>query len=143
MSNKKITVSELKDVILEMLEEELDGMMKKQRCAIAEQCSEQNCSECSERTHEDIEEDKSSYELEEEASDVKEALEMFEVAKQNLKEKYMGFKKLKKSIAAKGTARDPGAVAASVGRKKYGKEAFQKAAAKGKKMKGMEPKKED
>lgn len=44
-------------------------------------------------------------------------------------EKYMGFKKLKASIAAKGGVRDPGAVAASIGRKKYGKEKFQKAAA--------------
>ncbi len=44
-------------------------------------------------------------------------------------EKYMGFKALKASIAAKGGVRDPGAVAASIGRKKYGKEKFQKAAA--------------
>jgi hypothetical protein len=50
---------------------------------------------------------------------------------------YMGFAKVKAS--AKG-ARDPGAVAASIGRKKYGKAKFQKAAAAGKKMKGMKPK---
>lgn len=49
-------------------------------------------------------------------------------------EKYMGFKKLKASIASKGGVSDPGAVAASIGRKKYGKETFQKAAAKGKKL---------
>ena len=49
-------------------------------------------------------------------------------------EKYMGFKKLKAAIAAKGGARDPGAVAAAIGRKKYGKAAFQKAAAKDEKM---------
>ena len=49
-------------------------------------------------------------------------------------EKYMGFKKLEASIAARGGVRDPGAVAASIGRKKYGKEKFQKAAAKGRKM---------
>ena len=30
------------------------------------------------------------------------------------------FQKLEKSIAAKGDVRDPGAVAASIGRKKYG-----------------------
>ena len=53
---------------------------------------------------------------------------------QNIDEKYMGFKALKASIAAKGGARDPGAVAAAIGRKKYGKAAFQKAAAKGEKM---------
>ena len=49
-------------------------------------------------------------------------------------EKYMGFKKLEASIAARGGVRDPGAVAASIGRKKYGKEKFQKAAAAGKKL---------
>lgn len=52
---------------------------------------------------------------------------------QALMEKYMGFKKLKKSLAGKGV-KDPGAVAASIGRKKYGKEKFQKAAAKGKRL---------
>jgi hypothetical protein len=49
-------------------------------------------------------------------------------------EKYMGFKKLEASIAARGGVRDPGAVAASIGRKKYGKEKFQKAAATDHKM---------
>jgi len=53
---------------------------------------------------------------------------------QQLNEKYMGFKKLEKSIAARGDVKDPGAVAASIGRKKYGKEKFQKAAAAGKKL---------
>lgn len=38
---------------------------------------------------------------------------------------YMGFKKLTKSLAAKG-AESPKALAAWIGRKKYGKEAFQK-----------------
>jgi hypothetical protein len=54
-------------------------------------------------------------------------------------EKYMGFKKLEKSIAAKGDVRDPGAVAAAIGRKKYGKKKFQKAATSDHKMKGMKP----
>ncbi len=49
---------------------------------------------------------------------------------------YVGFSKLKGQIAAKGNVRDPGAVAASVGRAKYGKAAFQKAAASGKSLKG-------
>lgn len=40
---------------------------------------------------------------------------------------YMGFKKMTKSLAAKG-AEDPKALAAYIGRKKYGKEAFQKKA---------------
>lgn len=43
------------------------------------------------------------------------------------------FKALKKSIGMKGGVRNPGAVAASIGRKKYGKAAFQTMAAKGKK----------
>ena len=47
---------------------------------------------------------------------------------------YLGFDKLKSKIAAKGGVSDPGAVAASIGRKKYGKKAFQKAAASGTKM---------
>ena len=51
-----------------------------------------------------------------------------------LDEKYMGFSKLEKEIAKRGDVRDPGAVAASIGRKKYGKEKFQKAAAAGKKL---------
>ena len=42
------------------------------------------------------------------------------------------FAKLKASIAAEGGVRDPGAVAAAIGRKKYGKARFQKLAAKGK-----------
>lgn len=50
-----------------------------------------------------------------------------------LTEKYMGFKKVAAAAAA-GGAKDPDAVAASIGRKKYGKEKFQKAAAAGKKL---------
>ena len=56
-----------------------------------------------------------------------------------LGEKYMGFKAVAAS-AKKGGAKDPEAVAASIGRKKYGKEKFQEAASKGKKMLGMKPK---
>jgi hypothetical protein len=52
---------------------------------------------------------------------------------QVLSEKYMGFDKVVAS-AKKSGARDPEAVAASIGRKKYGKEKFQKAAAAGKKL---------
>jgi len=53
---------------------------------------------------------------------------------QTLSEKYMGFKKTAAAVAKNPKVRDPEAVAASIGRKKYGKDAFQKAAAKGKKM---------
>lgn len=51
-----------------------------------------------------------------------------------ISEKYSGFKKTEKALAEKG-AKDPKALAAWIGRKKYGKEKFQKAAAEGKKLK--------
>lgn len=51
---------------------------------------------------------------------------------------YEGFDKLKGKLAKQGVE-NPGGLAASIGRKKYGKEKFQKSAAKGKKMKGMKP----
>ena len=51
---------------------------------------------------------------------------------------YMGFKAVKASAAA-GGARDPGAVAAAIGRKKYGSAKFQGYASKGKSMKGVSP----
>ena len=43
------------------------------------------------------------------------------------------FAKLEKSIAAKGGVKDPAAVAAAVGRKKYGKKKFQQMATAGRK----------
>ena len=49
---------------------------------------------------------------------------------------YEGFKKVEASARASG-ARNPGAVAASIGRKKYGKKAFQKASSSGKSMRGQ------
>jgi hypothetical protein len=51
---------------------------------------------------------------------------------------YEGFAKVKADAAASG-ARNPGAVAASIGRKKYGAAKFNKAAAAGKSMKGARP----
>lgn len=42
------------------------------------------------------------------------------------------FQKLKKGLAGQGI-KDPGALAASIGRKKYGKKKFQQMAAKGRK----------
>ncbi len=41
------------------------------------------------------------------------------------------FKSLAKSIAAKGNVNDPAAVAAAIGRKKFGKKKFQKLASAG------------
>jgi len=41
------------------------------------------------------------------------------------------FQKLERSIAAKGKVSNPGAVAATIGRKKYGKKKFQAMAAEG------------
>lgn len=54
-------------------------------------------------------------------------------SKPNLEKKYEGFKAVEESAKESG-ARNPSAVAAAVGREKYGKEAFQHAAAAGKKM---------
>ena len=42
---------------------------------------------------------------------------------------YIGFSKLKSQLASKPGITNPGAVAASIGRAKYGKKAFQYAAA--------------
>jgi hypothetical protein len=53
---------------------------------------------------------------------------------QVMQEKYMGFKKTVGALKKQGGIEDPEALAASIGRKKYGKKAFQKAAAAGKKM---------
>lgn len=53
---------------------------------------------------------------------------------QQLAEKYMGFKKTVAAIKKGGSAENPEAVAAAIGRKKYGKAKFQKAAAAGKKL---------
>jgi hypothetical protein len=52
---------------------------------------------------------------------------------------YVGFSKLKNKIAARGGVRDPGAVAAAIGRRKYGARKFQSAAAKGKSLRGARP----
>lgn len=58
-------------------------------------------------------------------------------------EKYVGFNKLKAKIAAKGGVRNPGAVAAAIGRKKYGKKAMAKASGSGHSLKGHKTLKED
>lgn len=50
---------------------------------------------------------------------------------------YEGFQKVEASVAKEPGVRDPGAVAAAIGRKKYGKKAFQKHAAEGTSMKGL------
>ena len=56
------------------------------------------------------------------------------MAEEKVEEKYMGFKKTVAAITKGGSARNPEAVAAEIGRKKYGKAKFQKAAAAGKKL---------
>ena len=53
---------------------------------------------------------------------------------EQVNEKYQGFEKTVAAIKKGGSARDPEAVAAAIGRKKYGKERFQKAAAAGRKL---------
>ena len=50
---------------------------------------------------------------------------------------YLGFDKLKGQLAGKKGVTDPGALAASIGKKKYGAKKFQKAAAKGQSLKGQ------
>ncbi len=61
-------------------------------------------------------------------------------ARSLIQEKYMGFAALKAKIASRGGTRDPGAVAAAIGRRKYGKGKFQAAAAAGRKMRDIKPK---
>jgi len=50
---------------------------------------------------------------------------------------YEGFSKLSSELAANPKVRNPKALAASIGRKKYGSKPFQSAAASGTKMRGM------
>lgn len=57
-----------------------------------------------------------------------------EESMEQISEKYMGFKKTAAAIKKGGSAENPEAVAAAIGRKKYGKEKFQQAAAAGKKL---------
>lgn len=59
---------------------------------------------------------------------------LHESMEQVISEKYMGFKKTVAAVKKSGSAENPEAVAAAIGRKKYGKEKFQKAAAQGKKL---------
>jgi len=54
---------------------------------------------------------------------------------EKLQKQYMGFQKLKGKIAKQGKVSDPAAVAAAVGRKKYGKAGFQALATAGKRSK--------
>jgi|TARA_R100001163_G_scaffold35096_1_gene27018 hypothetical protein len=50
---------------------------------------------------------------------------------------YLGFDKLQKKLEAQGNSpKAAGAIAASIGRKKYGKKKFNKAAAEGKSLRG-------
>lgn len=49
---------------------------------------------------------------------------------------YVGFQKLKGELASKPGIRNPGAVAASIGAKKYGRKTMQRAASQGRKLGG-------
>lgn len=71
--------------------------------------------------------------VEEEVQADIEAIGLTEEEIQELTEKYMGFEKTTAALAARG-AKNPKALAAWIGRKKYGKSKFQKAAAAGKKL---------
>lgn len=50
---------------------------------------------------------------------------------------YVGFKKVEASVAKDPGVKNPGAVAASIGRNKYGARKFNAAARSGTKMRGM------
>lgn len=52
---------------------------------------------------------------------------------------YIGFSGLKKKLGAEKGVTDPGALAASIGRKKYGAKKFDHAASAGKSLKGAKP----
>jgi len=52
---------------------------------------------------------------------------------------YTGFDKLKRQLAHKPGVTDPGALAASIGRAKYGAKKFQKAAGQGKSLRNATP----
>jgi len=52
---------------------------------------------------------------------------------------YVGFDALKAKLAARGGVTNPGALAAAIGRKKYGKKKFNTAASKGTSLKGAKP----
>lgn len=74
--------------------------------------------------------------IKEEADDIEDSdldLEFTEEEINAVAEAYMGFAKTTSALKAKG-AKNPEALAAWIGRKKYGKEKFQSAAAKGKKL---------
>lgn len=49
---------------------------------------------------------------------------------------YVGFSALKSKLAGRKGIRNPGAVAAAIGRKKYGRKAMAKASASGKSLRG-------
>lgn len=87
-------------------------------------CGMKKC-KCEDKKHESKKKDKVK------ESAIAEAVAQVE---QQLNEKYMGFKKTAAAIKKGGSAENPEAVAAAIGRKKYGKEKFQKAAAAGKKL---------
>jgi hypothetical protein len=52
---------------------------------------------------------------------------------------YVGFDKLKGELAKRPGVKSPGALAAFIGRKKYGAKRFDRYAAKDKKMRGAKP----
>ena len=54
--------------------------------------------------------------------------------------KYLGFDKLKSQLAKEKGVTDPGALAAVIGRKKYGAKTFNHAARTGKRLRNVPPK---
>jgi hypothetical protein len=54
---------------------------------------------------------------------------------------YVGFEKLKGQLAGRPGVTNPGGLARAIGERKYGKQAFQQAAARGTSLRGHRPKK--
>ena len=80
----------------------------------------------------DQKKDVSDYKKEKNKDDKEDCNESSNYYKKMMGEAHEGFAAVEKSVAKNPKVRDPGAVAASIGRKKYGKEKFQKMAAAGK-----------
>jgi hypothetical protein len=74
------------------------------------------------------------YDINKRLADLDQNKPILNESQQQVDEKYMGFDKTVAAIKKGGSAENPEAVAAAIGRKKYGKERFQKAAAAGKKL---------
>jgi len=84
---------------------------------------------------EDEDDKEMDYDEEDEGMDKSISGALSRLTGEDISKGYIGFKKLSKEIGKKGKVSDPDAVAAAIGRKKYGKAEFQRMAAAGRKKK--------